>query len=450
MLLDRNASAVAKTDDGDTPLSTLKTWRKGTKLDALESSLYDNIIERMTYALEKSGNKVDNTVNKENVALFTEKPQTSSRRMQASHRPKQSPLKAKPSNKDLRRTAELSDSDSDNNLDISRGRKRNEISSGSSSNEEPINKTGLEYQKVIASFRNRTVESVRKKQKKNSPKKLPALVRADEFIDDDWLEDDISLNKQSRKPRTNSIENLMTASINNIPGKTSSIDIEEVNLSDDDFQITGSFSKGGRKKQMSLIKAGFTRRKSSPSPTNFLPKSSPQMRSQRKQQTKLTDFSHVRNIVEADSTSSLSSTQKNFARKPSNSNTANFTKVMPETMLSVDVRIDGKLYRVPVSLSDANTRTIQWLADEAAKRYCRKECIKPTLELESQNGAVLAEDDLIIILFPMGTLQAEEVHAKVVKWNVPLLFDRYKEYCSIMGIGKGLVLFYSLYTLFIY
>ncbi|KAF5303928.1 hypothetical protein FQA39_LY01713 [Lamprigera yunnana] len=40
-------------------------------------------------------------------------------------------------------------------------------------------------------------------------------------------------------------------------------------------------------------------------------------------------------------------------------------------MLSVDVRITGKLYKVPVPASEIHIRTIKWLADEAANRYSR-------------------------------------------------------------------------------
>lgn len=66
--------------------------------------------------------------------------------------------------------------------------------------------------------------------------------------------------------------------------------------------------------------------------------------------------------------------------------------------------------------------------------------MKPILELETKNGALLAEDDHVSILFPLGVTQSEEVNAIVVKWNVPPLIERYKEACNVMDIGTLLII----------
>lgn len=60
--------------------------------------------------------------------------------------------------------------------------------------------------------------------------------------------------------------------------------------------------------------------------------------------------------------------------------------------------------------------------------------MKPVLELETKNGAVLAEDDYVGLLFPSG-VTLSEVNAIVVKWNVPPLIQRYQEACAAMNIG---------------
>lgn len=66
----------------------------------------------------------------------------------------------------------------------------------------------------------------------------------------------------------------------------------------------------------------------------------------------------------------------------------------------------------------------------------RKECIKPTLELETTNGAMLAEDDFVSILFSLNSPKAEEVIAKIISWNIPSILDRYKEACTVLNKGK--------------
>lgn len=95
---------------------------------------------------------------------------------------------------------------------------------------------------------------------------------------------------------------------------------------------------------MSLINVGFSRSKTSPLKKKRSPvkKSPPD-----EEQVKLT---------EADSSSTAGVEQQ-------------LNLVKPMQMLSVDVRIEEKLYRVPVPAVEMNNCTIKWLADEAAKRY---------------------------------------------------------------------------------
>lgn len=59
----------------------------------------------------------------------------------------------------------------------------------------------------------------------------------------------------------------------------------------------------------------------------------------------------------------------------------------------------------------------------------RREGIKPSLELETKNGAILAEEDLVSMLFPAGSVQAEELKATITKRSLPPLVDRYEEAC---------------------
>lgn len=63
--------------------------------------------------------------------------------------------------------------------------------------------------------------------------------------------------------------------------------------------------------------------------------------------------------------------------------------------------------------------------------------MKPTLELETKSGAVLADEDLLSLLFPMGAMQAEPVEARVLRWSLPPLIDRYVESCAHMETGQN-------------
>lgn len=63
--------------------------------------------------------------------------------------------------------------------------------------------------------------------------------------------------------------------------------------------------------------------------------------------------------------------------------------------------------------------------------------MKPTLELETLNGAVLADNDVISVLFPCGQLQTEELQAKIVQWNSLSLLERYQEACQNANNGTN-------------
>ena len=283
------------------------------------------------------------------------------------------------------------------------------------------------YKNVMESLRHRNSDKI--SSSRTLVAKRPALLSADDVIDD-WLEDDIG--KSFKKRKTNSPRK------SNSPAKSymSRKSFDEVVPADDsseDFQMFDD--ELSRYYELQNTHATQSRQ-SSPGP-----KTSPK-KVVRKKQSKLTNFGHTRTFVEADSTSPPSSLSRkssvDASPKKQLPRTHSFDKGQPvmEPTLSVDVRIDKKLYRVPILLSQVTIKTIKWLADEAAARYARKEYMVPTLELETKNGAILADDDPISVLFPMGATQAEEVEARIVKWNVPPLIDRFKEACQDMGIGK--------------
>lgn len=70
------------------------------------------------------------------------------------------------------------------------------------------------------------------------------------------------------------------------------------------------------------------------------------------------------------------------------------------------------------------------------RKNCRREGVKPILELETKNGAILADDDLVSMLFSAGSNQAEELQANVIKTKLAPLADRYEEACVHMNLGK--------------
>lgn len=161
---------------------------------------------------------------------------------------------------------------------------------------------------------------------------------------DDWLEDDLGINSAAKKRKSSNatIDNLLyTSNARRTPSESTDSDVESriemVSEGSEDGFIMKPKSK--RKTQISLISAGFSRKKTSPKKTTHQPLKTRVDKSR----------------MEADSSSSLEVVMP--------------CEVKQTQMLSVDVRIEEKLYRVPISASEINSRTIKWLAEEAAKRY---------------------------------------------------------------------------------
>lgn len=58
MLLNKGASAIIKTDEGDTPLSILKEWQQKESPIGEDLFLCESLIERMTEIMNRAGQTV--------------------------------------------------------------------------------------------------------------------------------------------------------------------------------------------------------------------------------------------------------------------------------------------------------------------------------------------------------------------------------------------------------
>ena len=101
--------------------------------------------------------------------------------------------------------------------------------------------------------------------------------------------------------------------------------------------------------------------------------------------------------------------------------------------LRIRVKIDTKSYLVPcpAKLVDGSDSTIQWLAQQAAERYCTQQGVRPRLSLTTADGALLSTDDVIAHVLQSG----EEVVGVVEHWRLPPLPQRYQTACTTAGLG---------------
>ncbi len=67
-------------------------------------------------------------------------------------------------------------------------------------------------------------------------------------------------------------------------------------------------------------------------------------------------------------------------------------------VMRVKVRINDKLFLVPIPTEGSLSKTIGWLCDEAADRYYKSYNLQLKLSLYTQDGALLSPADLVVMV----------------------------------------------------
>lgn len=95
------------------------------------------------------------------------------------------------------------------------------------------------------------------------------------------------------------------------------------------------------------------------------------------------------------------------------------------TVTKIFVRVGTIQFCVPLSAND-QSNNIAWLTQETARRVYAQCQLKPLLLLTTKSGAFLCPDDEIRMLVENG----EELEARVTSWDLPSIQQRYVEACN--------------------
>ncbi|XP_065438325.1 tonsoku-like protein isoform X2 [Chrysemys picta bellii] len=98
--------------------------------------------------------------------------------------------------------------------------------------------------------------------------------------------------------------------------------------------------------------------------------------------------------------------------------------------IRVRVRVQDNVFLIPVPHS-SESRPVAWLAEQAAQRHYQTSGLLPRLTLKKE-GALLAPQDLIVDVLQSN----EEVLAEVQSWDLPPLADRYRKACRSLAVGE--------------
>ncbi|XP_028251309.1 tonsoku-like protein [Parambassis ranga] len=96
------------------------------------------------------------------------------------------------------------------------------------------------------------------------------------------------------------------------------------------------------------------------------------------------------------------------------------------------VRVQEDVFLIPVPQSEADSCTVSWLCEQAAQRYYQKCGLLPRLSLQKEGALLSPQDPLLAVLHTN-----EEVLAEVCSWDLPPLPERYKKACHSLAVDEN-------------
>ncbi|XP_013920909.1 PREDICTED: tonsoku-like protein [Thamnophis sirtalis] len=100
---------------------------------------------------------------------------------------------------------------------------------------------------------------------------------------------------------------------------------------------------------------------------------------------------------------------------------------LPSPPVRVRVRVQDSVFLIPVPKS----RPVSWLAEQASQRYYQACGLLPRLTLKKE-GALLDPQDSVLDVLQSN----EEVLAEVQSWDLPPLLERYRKACQTLAVGE--------------
>ncbi|XP_011488610.1 tonsoku-like protein isoform X1 [Oryzias latipes] len=241
-----------------------------------------------------------------------------------------------------------------------------------------------------------------------------ALVPEDEYVADDWLEDDVG-EMQPKKKRRLRESNGEETSVKNQNKQFISEPASKV--------TTSSSSSSSSSSSRSLSQ----RRNGVPKP----------------HQVKMTQMPGMVRLGRREVSRPLSPTvaDEDFMAEtpspppqvhiqlPAPSAAASMPACLPPP-IRMRVRVQEDVFLIPVPQSEAVT--VWWLCEQAAQRYYQKCGLLPRLSLQKEGALLSPQDPLLSVL-----QTNEEVLAEVCSWDLPPLPERYKKACQSLSVDEN-------------
>ncbi|XP_063040219.1 tonsoku-like protein [Engraulis encrasicolus] len=260
-----------------------------------------------------------------------------------------------------------------------------------------------------------------------------ALVPENEYLADDWLEDDLGemQPKKKRKMGPEPERRRESSSRSTFSASTSSESSNRVRSSSSrGLSLKRSQAKAARQVKMTqlsgMVMLGRREVSRSPSPTippddEALPFTTPHHQHQHQNQKQHQHHQHQHQHQHQLQHHSLP------ARTPAPA----FAPAMPAP-IRMRVRVQDNVFLIPVPHSIAESCTVSWLCEQAAQRYYQTCGLLPRLSLQKEGALLAAQDPLLAVLHTN-----EEVLAQVCSWDLPPLPERYQKACRSLAVEES-------------
>lgn len=383
LLLDRGANATVKNDLGDTPLQTLEKWRAERTLLPHEQSYYETVYQRLHKQLEKAGvNPIHDSPPKRSCSAGTSYSSTASSHKFRSTTPRKRIISDSSSSEEgenkLPNSEGFQTIDNILNEEFPRVDSPENVSNDSPPIQSSPTDYRVDYREVMADLRHgsfkkkvdsiasnfRPVERIVKKS---------AMLAANEVSNDDWLDNDLAPSTKRRKylnERTHSSDSNVSANRkmsskfkqsgsgallnDSIVSSTNAIVINDNSDDENAFNVLMNSNQNTAMRRKKRLSSSGTSRLSGES-NSF-------------QQSSLLEsgFHRYRTASPDPSPQSVTSTVVSPFKSIHTAPSANIIQSH-----SVKVQVSDAYLNIPVNMNNANDLTIEWLAEEAAKRYYR-------------------------------------------------------------------------------
>ncbi|XP_053700657.1 tonsoku-like protein isoform X1 [Synchiropus splendidus] len=242
-----------------------------------------------------------------------------------------------------------------------------------------------------------------------------ALVPEEEYVADDWLEDDVGeMPKKKRRlrgePGGTQVEDAVPSSACRAPSRLS--------VSQTSSRIPPPTSRSLSLKKSSSQKPQQVKMTQMPGMVRL-----GRREVNRSQSPTITD--------EEDGRSETPPPPHLHLQPPTQTLSAPLLASLPPP-IRMRVRVQEDVFLIPVPQSEAETCSVSWLCEQAAQRYYQKCGLLPRLSLQKE-GAQLSSHDLLLAVLHTN----EEVLAEVSSWDLPPLPERYRKACASLAVRES-------------